>query len=53
MKIKQIENYDNRHKTSEQCILEPGDKYGYLIKFSTSDNASQLRRSSRQSKPPD
>ena len=26
MKIKQRENYDNRHKTSEQCILEPGDE---------------------------
>ena len=25
MKIKQKENYDNRHKTSEQSILEPGD----------------------------
>ena len=26
MKIKQKENYDNRHKTSEQDILEPGDE---------------------------
>ena len=26
MKIKQKENYDNRHKTPEQCILEPGDE---------------------------
>ena len=26
MKIKKEENYDNRHKTSEQPILEPGDE---------------------------
>ena len=103
MKIKQKENYDNRHKTSEQCILEPGDEvwisdqkiYGEveneqgprscqvqtstgvvrrnrrdlnrlpskdehlsrdetpITQFTTSSDTSQLRRSSRQSKPPD
>ena len=105
MKIKQKENCDNRHKTSEQCILEPGDEVWIsdqgvsgeveneqgprshqvrtstgvvrrnrhdlnrlpsqdeehsnvderppITQFSTSNNTSQPRRSSRQSKPPD
>ena len=104
MKIKQKENYDNRHKTSEQYNLEPGDEVwisdqgvsgevenkqgprSYQVRtstgvvrrnrrdsnrllsqdehssrdetppvtqFSTSGDTSQLRRSSRQSKPPD
>ena len=103
MKIKQKKNYDNRHKTSEQCILEPRDELwisdqgisgeveneqgprSYQVRtstrvvrrnrrdlnrlpsqdehssrdetpitqFTTSGDTSQLRRSSRQSKPPD
>ena len=105
LKIKQKENYDNRHKTSEQDILEPGDEVwiydqgvsgevtnergprSYQVQTSTGvvrrnrrdlnrlpsqdehssgdetplitqfsssgDTSSQLRRSLRQSKPPD
>ena len=104
MKIKQKENYDNRHKTSEQYILEPGDEVwisdqgvsgeveneqgprSYQVRtstgvvrrnrsdinrlpsqdehssgderppitqFTTSGDTCQLRRSLRQSKPPD